>query len=99
MRCFYLTPLGLHDTGYDQPEVVLAQRAWGYVLEDETLCNASAIYVPIPAGGGNLYSTCEDLARWDRALCENQLRSAAGYETFYRPALENYDCGWRVREK
>ncbi|MDA2938992.1 beta-lactamase family protein, partial [Acidobacteria bacterium AH-259-A15] len=92
-------PLGMHDTGTDQPEVVLERRARGYVFEDGTLRNAPTLYIPILTGGGNLYSTVEDLARWDRALREKRLISPAGYKALYQPDLENYAYGWRVSEQ
>jgi len=93
------SPLGMHDTGADQPEVVLERRAKGYVFEDGTIRNAPPIYIPILTGGGNLYSTVEDLARWDRALREKRLISPAGYKALYNPDLENHAYGWRVSER
>ena len=92
-------PLGMHDTGADQPELVLERRARGYVYEDGTLRNAPTIYIPNETGGGNLYSTVEDLARWDRALREKRLISPAGYKALYQPDLEGYAYGWGVSEQ
>ena len=63
-----------------------------------TCRNAPTIYIPILTGGGNLYSTVEDVVRWDRALRNKRLISRAGYEALYRPELENYAYGWVVRE-
>jgi len=91
-------PLGMRSTGADRPEVVLAGRAHGYVREDGALRNAPTLYVPILTGGGNLYSTVEDLLRWDRALRDGRLLSPAGYEALYRPEREHYSYGWVVHE-
>jgi CubicO group peptidase (beta-lactamase class C family) len=93
------SPLGMHDTGADRPEDLLDQRASGYVQDDDgQIRNAPYIYVPILTGGGNLYSTVEDLARWDRALRAHRLISDDAYASFYRPELNDYANGWRVGE-
>jgi CubicO group peptidase (beta-lactamase class C family) len=91
------TPLGMHDTGEDRPELILNNRASGYEI-DETgdIQNAPTIFMPILTGGGNLYSTVEDLARWDRALSSHALVSEEAYTAMYRPEMDGYAYGWRV---
>jgi CubicO group peptidase (beta-lactamase class C family) len=92
-------PLGMHDTGADRPDDLLDQRASGYVQDEHgQIHNAPHIYVPILTGGGNLYSTVEDLARWDRALSARRLSSEDAYESLDRPELNDYAYGWRVGE-
>ena len=92
-------PLGMHDTGADQPDIVLPHRARGYVQADGTLTNAPFIHMPIMTGGGNLYSTADDLAKWALALADRRLISAASYERLYRPEREGYAYGWGVRTR
>ncbi len=58
--------------------------------------NAPDIFLPILTGGGNLYSTVEDLARWDRALSTQSLVSKEAYAAMYRPEREAYGYGWRI---
>jgi len=90
-------PLGMHDTGADQPWVILGDRASGYVRdEDGNTWNAPAISMPILTGGGNLYSTAEDLARWGRALSAHLLLSEEAYGVMYEPEREGYAYGWFV---
>jgi CubicO group peptidase (beta-lactamase class C family) len=93
------SPLGMNDTGADRHEIVLDHRASGYQpAEDGTIQNAPAIFMPLLTGGGNLYSTVEDMARWDRALSEHALLSEAAYAAMYRPEREGYGYGWRIGE-
>jgi CubicO group peptidase (beta-lactamase class C family) len=93
------TPLNMLDTGADRPDVVLEGRASGYGRnEDGIVQNAPAIFMPLLTGGGNLYSTVEDLARWDRALSAHTLISEEAYAAMYRPERERYGYGWRVGE-
>ena len=100
LRAEIFTPLGMDDTGADRPEVILENRASGYRGEEGVLVNAASIHMPILTGGGNLYSTAEDLSRWDRGLTAGRLISAAGYEAIYTPRLDdNYGYSWEVRER
>jgi len=91
-------PLGMNDTGADHPLRILAHRALGYVRSDDGLENATYIYMPILTGGGNLYSTVEDLSRWDLALSAHKLISEESYRTMYTPFKEGYAYGWQVTE-
>src|SRR5205823_5102992 len=61
-------PLGMKDTGYDHPATLLPGRASGYRLDGDGLKNAEYLDMAQPYAAGSLYSTVEDLARWDRAL-------------------------------
>ena len=92
------TPLGMSDTGSDHPEAVIANRAAGYVFSEGHLENAPAVYVPIFSGGGNLYSTVEDLLRWDQALYSAKVISKKSFEAMTTPVRNNYGYGWEVSE-
>jgi CubicO group peptidase (beta-lactamase class C family) len=63
-------PLGLRDTGHDgNPRAVLKNKAAGYAPTGATdLENVPYMDWSIKTGNGSLYSTVEDLYRWDRAL-------------------------------
>jgi CubicO group peptidase (beta-lactamase class C family) len=63
-------PLEMHDTGHDdRPEVLLKDRASGYVPAGASgIENAPYLDWSIKTGNGSLYSTVEDLYKWDRAL-------------------------------
>lgn len=92
-------PLGMTETGADHPGGILARRASGYVWgEGRQIENAPDIFMPILTGGGNLYSTVRDLARWDRALTGGALLTEDAYAAMYLPERENYAYGWRIEE-
>jgi len=61
-------PLGMSSTGYDDPTPILKNRASGYARRAGQRVNASYIGMTIPHAAGALYSTVEDLYRWDQAL-------------------------------
>jgi CubicO group peptidase (beta-lactamase class C family) len=90
-------PLGMENTGADRPEILLSRRASGYVEEENgEIHNVAAFYIPTLTGGGNLYSTLEDMARWDRALTARAILSSDAYEAMYRPEREEHAYGWVV---
>lgn len=99
LRTEIFSPLGMDDTGADTPDVILKDRASGYMLEGDVLKNARVIYIPIFTGGGNLYSTVKDLSKWDRALTALRLISPESYDAMYRPELANYAYGWHVSDR
>lgn len=92
-------PLGMDDSGYDRPEVVLAHRASGYDLDADGPRNAAYLDASQPYSAGSLYSTVEDLARWDRALDRQELISPESYEALFAPARDDFACGWVVRDR
>src|SRR5260370_7489447 len=46
---------------------------------------------------GAVYSTVEDLYRWDQALYGTAVLSEASKEKMFTPFLEGYAYGWNVR--
>lgn len=93
-----LTPLGMTDTGYDRHDRVLPKRAAGYERLVVDVVNAPYLDMSIPYAAGSLYSTVEDLYKWDQALYTEKLLSRAGLERMFTPVIQNYAYGWGVRE-
>lgn len=90
-------PLGMKDSGYDRFNTVLPKRASGYALTPNGYVNAPYLDMSIPYAAGSLYSTVEDLYKWDRALYSDKLLSAELKKTMFTPMLQNYAFGWTVR--
>jgi CubicO group peptidase (beta-lactamase class C family) len=89
-------PLGMKDTGYDHSETLIPGRASGYIRAGEGLKNAEYLDMAQPYAAGSLYSTAEDLARWDRSLGEGKLISKESYAKMYTPFKSDYAYGWMV---
>ncbi|MBZ4336137.1 serine hydrolase [Corallococcus sp. AS-1-12] len=90
------TPLGMKDSGYDVAATVLPKRASGYELGPEGYVNAPYLDMSVPYAAGSLYSTVEDLYRWDRALYEDKLLPEALKQKMFTPGLENYGYGFSM---
>ncbi|MEQ8206368.1 MAG: serine hydrolase domain-containing protein [Woeseia sp.] len=92
-------PFGMHSTGIDSYESIIPERASGYVRIDDELKHSPLVYMPNLNGGGSLYSTVGDLAKWHAGLAKKMLISEALYEQMYTPVLKNYGFGWRIVER
>lgn len=99
LRQRLLEPLGLHDTGYDKYEEVLDRRASGYSLTFAGYRNAPYLDTSLPYAAGSLYSTVEDLFKWDRALYANRIFSDPRYlELMMTPHIQDYGYGLVIRK-
>ena len=69
-----LHPLGMENTGYEHPLAVIEGLASGYELTNDGYQRAEYINMSVPQGAGGLYSTVEDLARWNQFLFDEEVR-------------------------
>jgi CubicO group peptidase (beta-lactamase class C family) len=93
-----LTPLGMTDTGYDWSSTIIPHRAAGYSGQGAALKNAAALDMQQPYAAGALYSTVEDLLKWDRALYTESLLPEAAKTTMWTPFKNGYAYGWNIGE-
>jgi CubicO group peptidase (beta-lactamase class C family) len=91
-----LAPAQLSNTGYDLFSPILPKRATGYEKRSGSYVNAPYLDMSIPYAAGSLYSTVEDLYRWDQALYTDKLLSASAKATMFTPFLDKYAYGWGV---
>src|SRR5262249_53469764 len=89
-------PLGMADTGYDNPRALLKHRASGYARLLGAAMNARYLDMTVPYAAGALYSTVDDLSKWDRALATDQLLSKASRDAMFTPARDHYGYGWSI---
>jgi CubicO group peptidase (beta-lactamase class C family) len=68
LRSNIFQPLGMNDSGYDRETDILNGRASGYQIKDGHLANADFIDMSTPFSAGGIYSTVEDMFRWNEAL-------------------------------
>jgi CubicO group peptidase (beta-lactamase class C family) len=92
-----LVPLGMKDSGYDHHADVLPLRAAGYQQELAGVVNAPYLDMSLPYAAGSLYSTVEDLYKWDQALYADKLLPGDLKQKLFTPNLENYGYGWFIR--
>jgi CubicO group peptidase (beta-lactamase class C family) len=91
-----LDPLGMKDTGYDHHADILPKRATGYEQGLGEIANAKYLDMALPYAAGALYSTVEDLYKWDQALYTDALLPAGLKLKLFTPGLEHYGYGWTI---
>lgn len=106
MREEVFLPAGMDDTYVFSPlrEDLLANRAYGIMpdLDGTGLKTLDFHYLSPLTGANGVYSTLEDLYRWDRILYTEQLVSASALDEAFMPAILNngdstsYGFGWSM---
>jgi CubicO group peptidase (beta-lactamase class C family) len=86
-------PLGMKDSGYDLNSAIVLHRAMGYTPSKKGPVHAGYIDMTIPFSAGGLYSTTEDLLRWEQGLFGGKLLSAASLKKMTTPFKQDYAFG------
>ena len=92
-------PLKLTGTGYDHFDVILKHRATGYSMSKGKMVNSAFLDMTQPYSAGSLYSTVEDLFRWNEALFGGKVVNAKSFEMMTTPVKNNYAYGLGVETK
>ena len=90
------TPLLMKDSGYDSNIRIIQRRAAGYMPSASGPVNAGYVHMSIPHAAGALYSTTEDLLRWEQGLFGGQLISPASLAKMTTPFKGDYALGVSV---
>jgi CubicO group peptidase (beta-lactamase class C family) len=90
------TPLGMKDSGYDSNSAVIPHRASGYVFSKDSFENAGFVHMSIPQGAGALYSTTEDLLKWQLGLFGGKVLNPSSLQKMTTPFKQNYAFGLAV---
>jgi len=86
-------PLGMKDSGYDHAETVIRNRAGGYRLTPDGYRNATYLDMSNLYAAGAIYSTVDDLFKWDRALYTDKLLDEAHRKVMWTPVRNRYAFG------
>lgn len=92
-----LKPLHMNDTTYDPMNFDLPRQAVGYndVLTDPP-CIAPLLHPSIAYSAGGIFSTVEDMYKWDQALYTDRLVSFETINRIFTPGLGDYGYGWFI---
>lgn len=95
-----LDPLNMKDTGYDHHDSILKNRASGYERTGNGYANAPYLDMSLPYAAGSLYSTVEDMYKWDRALNTDKVLSEESRKLMFTPQIpagsSQYSYGWMI---
>ena len=95
------TPLNMNDSGYDNHWDILKNRATGYEKEGNGYVNSGYLDMTIPYAAGSMYSTVEDLFKWDQALYTTKILPKDYMTMYFEPQISAwgnsyYAYGWGV---
>ena len=96
-------PLGMRGTvAHVESRTVVPHRAYGYSYENGKWLRTDQSPTSATLGDGGIYSSIDDLARWDAALYDNRLLRAESLAAAFAPATPTddpeieYGFGWRI---
>jgi CubicO group peptidase (beta-lactamase class C family) len=85
--------LGMNDSGLESFVTILPHRASGYWPGANGLENAARPDTRLGFASGALYSTTEDLLRWEEGLFGGKVLSPASFHKMTTPFRNDYACG------
>src|SRR4029077_6821221 len=94
-----LAPLGMKDSGLDDDDLILPERAEGYQPGPKGLVPVRSLSMSVGWATGSMYSTTADLLRWERALFGGKVLSASSLKQMTTPGKGNYGDGVFVSRK
>jgi CubicO group peptidase (beta-lactamase class C family) len=95
-------PLAMADTWYGDQTRIIPRRARGYSLKDGKLVNAQYISMTVPYSAGAVFSTVDDLLKWDQALRSGNvvpqklLKQAWSTRLLPDGTVSGYGFGWKM---
>ena len=102
LRVRLFDPLGMVNTGIDDNESIIPRRAAGYQT-NYGWGNARYKYYPNSFSSGAVYSTVKDLYKWDRAIRDGRILSAASRRKLFQRHVGShrgsYGYGWFVDDR
>jgi CubicO group peptidase (beta-lactamase class C family) len=92
-------PLGMDKTlAYQKDISTVPNRAYGYTVSDQGIEFSDQSAWSAVLGDGGVYTSVNELRKWDAALYEGGLLSAAQRAASLTPGLDNYGFGFRIDE-
>ncbi len=96
-------PLGMQQTvAFEDGVSTVAQRAFGYSARGDSWIRTDQSLTSATLGDGGIYSSIDDLAKWEAALCGEGLLQPASLRLAFAPATPtddpavHYGFGWRI---
>ena len=94
-----LAPLGMKDSGLDDDDLILPERAEGYQPGSKGIVPVRSQSMSVAWSTGAMYSTTRDLLRWEQGLFGGKVLSASSLKQMTTATKGNYGCGVFVSRK
>ncbi|MGV8981437.1 serine hydrolase domain-containing protein [Clostridium sp.] len=92
------SPLDMKNTGFKSENSLIGNLAVGYLSykKDKAETSWTETNIGKVRGSSGLFSTVEDLIKWDKALTSKKLINKESYDKIYTPYENNYGYGWYI---
>lgn len=97
------TPLGMdHTVAHQEGISTVSNRAFGYTMKDGKWIRKDQSTTSAVLGDGGIYSSIDDMAKWDAALYDSRLLSDESRKLAFSPHTATdqpdvkYGFGWRI---
>jgi len=91
------TPLGMSNSGFDFTHLTAANKSKGYyTLAGDKPATAPIVDSTIAYSAGAIYSTVDDLAKWERAVTEGKILKPQSWQAVFTPYKSKYGYGWSI---
>jgi CubicO group peptidase (beta-lactamase class C family) len=94
-----LAVLGMKDSGLDDDDLILPERAEGYQPGPKGIVPMRSLSMSVGWSTGSMYSTTGDLLRWQQGLFGGRVISASSLKQMTTPGKGNYGDGVFVSRK
>jgi CubicO group peptidase (beta-lactamase class C family) len=94
-------PLDMKDTAHDSyARAIIKNQASGYQpAGSRGIENAPYLDWIIKTGNGSIYSTIEDLYKWDRALYTEKILTESSKKKMFTDHIDGVGYGWFIRKR
>lgn len=93
------TPLGMNNTNFDDQATIVKDRASSYSLSDDKIFyNAYYTNMKTLFSIGGMYSTVDDLLKWQKSFLNRKLLSASSINEVLQPGKGNYGYSWVIEK-
>jgi CubicO group peptidase (beta-lactamase class C family) len=100
LRRSIFEPLGMNDTGEPHSDEIIRNHASGYAPRGMSdIQNAPYLDWSIKTGNGSLYSSVEDLYKFDRALYTDKLLGRSSRDLMFKEHFEGVGYAWFIGKK
>ncbi len=103
LRDRIFVPLGMHETvAFENGVSTVSARAYGYSANNGSWVRTDQSSTSAVLGDGGIYSSIDDLAKWDAALYDDRLLNVKSRELAFTAATHtdnpsiDYAFGWRI---
>ncbi|HZI53592.1 MAG TPA: serine hydrolase [Chitinophagaceae bacterium] len=97
VRNYIFKPLKMDQSGFDFTHLSDRNKATGYFrLSEESNQPAPVVDSSVSYSAGAIYSTVDDLYKWDQSLLADRIISKASKEKAFTPVKNNYGYGWGI---